>query len=76
MMGVWEPDDKQAVLSRIKAFIEAHTRGFMASRYLYHPGKWLYERFLAACEKYGSHISNWAWHKRWSKGAGHKWKDD
>jgi len=75
-MDVWDPEDKPTVLSRIKAFIEARMRGFLASRYLYYPGKWLYERFLVACEKYGSHISNWAWHRRWNRNVRHKWKDD
>jgi len=23
--------------------------------------------FLSLCEKYGSRVSNWAWHKRWHK---------
>ena len=76
MMEVWDPKDKPAVLSRIKAFIEARTEGFSVSRYLYYPGKWLCERFLAACEKYGSRISSWAWHRRWNKGVQRKWKDD
>ena len=76
MMGVWDPKDKPAVFSRIKTFIEAHTEGFSVSRYLYYPGKWLYEWFLKVCENYGSDISNWAWHKRWIKGIRRKWKED
>jgi len=76
MMGVWDPKDKPAVFSRIKTFIEAHTEGFSVSRYLYYPGKWLYEWFLKVCENYGSSISNWAWHRRWNKGVRRKWKND
>ena len=29
--------------------------------------KYLKNKFLYACEHYGSSISNWAWHKRWNK---------
>ena len=75
-MEVWDPKDKPTVLSQIKTFINAHIRGFMTSRYLYYPGKWLYKWFLRVCETYGSSISCWAWHKRWGKRNRYKWKDD
>ena len=58
-MEVWDPKDKPTVLSQIKTFINAHIRGFLVSRYLYYPGKWLYEWFLRVCETYGSSISCW-----------------
>lgn len=35
------------------------------------------DRFYALCEKYGSKLSCWAWHKRWSNradGTGYKKK--
>ena len=76
MMGVWDPKDKPTVFSRIKDFIEAHTVGYLISWYLCYPGKWLYERFLEACEEYGSSVSCWAWHKRWGDRNKYKWKDD
>ena len=75
-MEVWDPKDKPTVLSQIKTFINAHIRGFLTSRYLYYPGKRLYEWFLWACEHYGGEVSVWAWHKRWDERNRHKWKKD
>jgi hypothetical protein len=70
MMDVWDPKDKNTVLSQIKSLIFNAERGLKSLPGRYYPGNLVFrvkDWFYSICETYGGKISSWAWHKRWNK---------
>ena len=70
MMDVWDPKDKNTVLSQIKSLIFNAERGLKSLPGQYYPGNLVFRTkdwFYSICETYGGKISCWGWNKRWNK---------